>query len=179
MSTMYVPQLVAVRANSTTRRPPTSIPLSATSTPGAADRILRSGGQRQGVIASRVGIEPGLPELVKAATRMDTAQGQDIFGSGLTPKHARVLATGTDDGLTAGFHDACANEAALRAEGAILHAGSIVDEIAQFFFHRCGSGFAQAFLAALNNEFIHPVLEQLLGPPPQPLLVVGVFFAAQ
>src|ERR1039458_5370069 len=72
----------------------------------AADRILRSGGQRQGVIASRVGIEPGLPELVKAATRMDTAQDQDIFGSGLTPKHARVLATGTDDGLTAGFHDA-------------------------------------------------------------------------
>src|ERR1017187_701308 len=43
---------------------------------GAADRILRSGGQRQGVIASRVGIEPGLPELVKAATRMDTEIGR-------------------------------------------------------------------------------------------------------
>jgi hypothetical protein len=37
---------------------------------------------------------------------MDTAQGQDILGTWLTPKHARLLATGTDDGLAAGFDDA-------------------------------------------------------------------------
>ena len=73
---------------------------------GVADRILCSGRQRQGVIASRVGVEPGPPELVEATTRMDTAQGQDVFGPWLAPKHARLLATGTNDGLAAGFDNA-------------------------------------------------------------------------
>jgi hypothetical protein len=48
------------------------------------DRILRSGRQRQGIIASRVGVEPGLPELFEATTRMDATQGQDVFGTWLT-----------------------------------------------------------------------------------------------
>ena len=61
---------------------------------------------------------------------MDTAQSQDIFGTWLTPKHARLLTTSTNDRLAAGFDDARANEEALTAESAILHAGDIVDEIA-------------------------------------------------
>jgi hypothetical protein len=89
---------------------------------------------------------------------MDTAQGQDVFGPRLTPKPARLFATGTDDGLAAGFDDAGANDEALTAEGALWHAGGIIHEIAQFLFHRSGSGLAQAFLAGLNQEFIHPVL---------------------
>jgi hypothetical protein len=61
---------------------------------------------------------------------MDAAQGQDVFGTGHTPKHARLLATSTDDGLAAGFDDAGPNEEAVTPEGALLHAADIVDEIA-------------------------------------------------
>ena len=51
-------------------------------------------------------VEPSLPELVEATTRMDAAQGQNVFGAWLTPKHARLLAAGTNDGLAAGLDDA-------------------------------------------------------------------------
>ena len=72
---------------------------------GAADGILHSGRQRQGIIACGADVEPGLPELVEATARMDTAQGQDVFGTGFPPEHARLFAPGTNDGLAASFND--------------------------------------------------------------------------
>jgi len=36
---------------------------------------------------------------------MDTAKGQYVFGTGFAPEHARLFATGTNDGLAAGFND--------------------------------------------------------------------------
>ena len=73
---------------------------------GVEDRILRSGRPSQRVIAGGVGVEPGLPELLEPTARMDTPQRQDVFGTGLTPEHARLFAASANDGLTPGFDHA-------------------------------------------------------------------------
>jgi hypothetical protein len=57
-----------------------------------------------------------------------------------------------------------------------LHASDIVDEIAQFSFHRSGSGLAQAFLAGLNNEFPHPVISSSIFIHRRVLDRHGLFF---
>ena len=73
---------------------------------GAQDRFLRLCGQRQAIVTGGVSIKPVLPELSQPAAAVDAAQGQHIFGTGLAPKHARLLATGTDDRFAARFNDA-------------------------------------------------------------------------
>lgn len=77
----------------------------------------------------------------------------DTFGPGkhtlttdtrFAPEHARLLASGTDHRFAPGFDHPGANEAALPAEGAILHARDIVHEVAQFLFDGLGAGLAGA-----------------------------------
>src|SRR6266478_1919300 len=148
------------------------------SSPGARDRILRLRRQRQAVITGSVGVEPLFPELLQATAGMDTAQSQDVFRSRFAPEHAGLLAAGANDRLASGLDDARADEEALAAEGAILHAFHVVEEVTQFLFHRIGLRLAGAFFASLGNELLHLVLEQLPGPAAQSALVVGMFFAA-
>ena len=58
-------------------------------------------------------IGPEFPEGILTTTGMDAAKSQDVLVSGDTPKHARLLAAGTDDGFAAGFNDARADEPSL------------------------------------------------------------------
>src|SRR5258708_32155306 len=72
----------------------------------AQDRFLRLCGQRKAVVSGGVSIEPILPELSQPEAAMNAAQGQHALVTWLAPEHARLLATGTDDGFAARFNDA-------------------------------------------------------------------------
>jgi hypothetical protein len=67
----------------------------------------------------------------------------------------------------------------LLAEGAVLHAWHISDEITQFLLDRFGVGRVPALLASLGDESLHFIGEQRSSPAPKAFLVVGMFFAAQ
>src|SRR5258708_7623257 len=118
----------------------------------ARDGILRLGGQREAIVAGGVGIESHFPEFIESPAGADVAKRQDILGSRYAPEHARLFAARADDGFTAGFDDPRTDEEAAAAEGAILHALDVADEITQFLFHRFGSGGAGAFLARRRDE---------------------------
>jgi hypothetical protein len=87
--------------------------------PGAQDRFLRRRCQSQGVVAGCVSIEPILPEIGQTVAAMNTAQGQDVLGLRLAPKHPGLLATASDQRFAAGFNDARSDEKASAAERAV------------------------------------------------------------
>ena len=129
-------------------------------------------------MACGVGVESLFPELVEATAGVDTPESQDILRSRLTPEHARLLAAGADHGLAASFNDSRTDKEALPAEGAILHAGDVVDKVTQLLFHRFGPGCGGACLASLGNQFFHAVFEQALGPASESSLILGRLLTA-
>src|SRR5258706_236767 len=119
------------------------------------------------------------PELGKSAAAVNAPKRQYIFGARLTPKHARLLAPGTDNGLAARFDDSGTDEKAFATKSAILHTRDIADEVPQFFFDSLGLRLAGGLLAQLSNELLDLVIEQPLGPASESGFVVGMLFAAQ
>src|SRR5208282_2429588 len=103
---------------------------------------------------------------------MDAAQGENIFRPRLTPEHARLFATGPDDGFASGLDHTRTDEETFAPEGPVLHALHVVDEVTQSLFHGRGLGRVGAFLARFGNEFLHLVLEQSLGPASEPGFVI-------
>lgn len=63
------------------------------------DKILRSGGQSEGIVESGLIIEPVFPERIEAMAGMNTAQEEDVIGSRHAPEHARLLVRGANDGF--------------------------------------------------------------------------------
>src|SRR6266508_5475230 len=112
--------------------------ISALGTRGAHDKILRLRCKRQAIVTRGMPIEAHFPEILQPPAGLDAAQGQNVFGARLAPKHAGLLAASSDDRFASGLNDARADEEALSAEGAILHPCHVVDEVAQFFFHGLG-----------------------------------------
>ena len=68
---------------------------------------------------------------------------------------------------------------ALAAEGPILHALDIVDEVPQLLFYGLGLGFADALPTGLSDQLLHFVVEQSPGPASESLFVIRVLFAPQ
>ena len=97
-------------------------------------------------------VKTHFPELIEATTGADAAKRQDVLGARHAPEHTRLLATGADEGLATGFYDPRTNEEAAAAEGAILHAICVADEVAQLLIHRFGAVGAGAFLAGGGDE---------------------------
>ena len=52
------------------------------------DKILRSGGQKEGVIAGGLIVEAIFPELVEAVAGVNAAQGEDVLSAVFGPEHA-------------------------------------------------------------------------------------------
>ena len=52
-----------------------------------------------------MGIEPMLPEFIQAPAIVGGAQGEDVFGSGLRPDHARLFAAPANDRFASSFPD--------------------------------------------------------------------------
>ena len=112
------------------------------------------------MVAFGVLVEAVLPEIPKAATGVEAAEGQDFFRAGFGPEHARLFAAGADDGLATGFHHARANEPAVFPKGAILHPVDVALKIAQGLGHRLRLRLAGDFLVGFLDQVLHPVFEQ-------------------
>ena len=68
-----------------------------------------------------VAVEALLPEVVESTAGLDATQSEDVFGTGLSPEHARLFAASADDGFTAGFDNTGADKQALTAEFGVAH----------------------------------------------------------
>ena len=123
------------------------------------DRILRLRSQAEAIVGRSVGVESLLPEIVPAATGMDTAQSQDVLGAGLAPEHARLFAARADDGFAASLDDARADKQPLAPKGAVLHSFHIMHEVVQLFLDRLSLRFAQTFGAGFFNEVFDAVAQ--------------------
>lgn len=145
----------------------------------ACDKFLQLGGKREAVILGGVGVEARLPEITELAAGADTAESQDVLRSRLTPEHAGLFATRADDGLAAGFDDSRTDEEAPAAEGAVLHALDVANEVPQFFLHRFGPAAAGAFLARGSDELLDLIPQELSHPLAESLLEFRMVLAAQ
>src|SRR5690349_20437828 len=87
--------------------------------------------QRKAIVGCGLGVEPVLPKVVHPPAAVDTAESQDVFGTGFGPEHPGLFTSPDDDGLTSGLHDARTDEVTGLPEGAILHPADIADEIVQ------------------------------------------------
>src|ERR1051326_8397934 len=110
---------------------------------------------------------------------MDAPYCEDIFSALFAPEHSRLLAACSDHRLASGFNHPRADKETLAPERAVLHPVDVADEIPKFLFHRVGLSLTCAFLPAFGNNLFNLVLEQSLGPLPQPAFVFGMIFAAQ
>ena len=70
-----------------------------------------------------------IPKFIKLAAGMNASKGQDILSALAAPKHAGLFTSGANDGFATGLNDPGANKEVLSAEGAILHAADVVEEI--------------------------------------------------
>lgn len=92
-----------------------------------------SGGEGQDVIASGMGVGASGPEGVEAMAEQEGVEVEDGGGARFGPKHAGLFETGAHDGLAAALDDPAADEPAVLAVGAVLHAGLMPLEEAQMF----------------------------------------------
>ncbi|MEX1117747.1 MAG: hypothetical protein WEB60_03040 [Terrimicrobiaceae bacterium] len=92
------------------------------------------------------------PEGVEPTAGMDAAEGEDLFGSRLAPKHPRLLAMLADERAATRFNNASADELPLCPEGAVLHTRHIVDEVAQSGFCIGHNASKQSLFASLLDD---------------------------
>ncbi len=74
----------------------------------------------------------GLPGGFEVGAFKQAAKLQDVFRAFLTPEHARLLETPTNDGLASGFNHATADEVSLAAEVAVAGALNVGGEVSDF-----------------------------------------------
>ncbi len=122
-------------------------------------------------------MESGFPELADSPAVVDAAEGEDIFGPRLGPKHAGLLATPANDRLATSLDDARADEVAGLTVSAVLHATHVADEVAQGVFHGEFLWPAGAFLPGFLDQSLDLVFEQAFGPRALPLFVIGMILA--
>ena len=69
------------------------------------DRILRLGRFEKRLISLGQDFKAVIPKFVELTAGMNASKGQDVLSALTAPKHARLFASGADDGFAAGFND--------------------------------------------------------------------------
>ncbi len=61
-----------------------------------------------------------VPSVIKVLTKDQAAQTQDVFGTGLTPKHAGLLESATDNSFATGLDDTGTEEQSRMAVASVV-----------------------------------------------------------
>jgi hypothetical protein len=115
--------------------------------------------------------DTGVPYLGEVWPNRHTAQGQEVVSASLTPKHAGLFESSTDDGFTARFDHPAADKVALLTKISVAGSGSVGLEIGDFAgngldslrrkiweaFHENGFGTGDERLAAVLFHLMTPV----------------------